>query len=253
MGTVAGARRTESAFSTLLVSRNSSQLEGAIQVYNPQAGFTTGYSASTVAKVRRLPHVAHVESIVGLNAFPLGPHGQTIPGDSGFSPSGSVDGLELNQDRLIVTSGRLPNPKRANEFVADSTTVRQFGWHIGETVTFAYYTNKAGVAAGLSGPKTEGAFKVRLVGSGAREATQLVQDQVDNVNDAIILFTPALTRRFLDCCANDTMIGIQVKGGTATAPGPKGVRHISSRRSASRPRPRRAWRVASLVPSHPKR
>src|SRR5271167_2604473 len=77
MGTVAGARRTETSFTTLLNSRNSSQLYGAVQVYNPQAGFNTGYSPSVIEKIRRLPHVEQVEPKVGLLALPLGPHGQT--------------------------------------------------------------------------------------------------------------------------------------------------------------------------------
>jgi putative ABC transport system permease protein len=213
MGTVAGARRTETSFSALLESRNTSQLNGPIQVYNPQAGFNTGYSASAITKVRQLPHVAHVESYVGINAFPLGAHDQKLPGDDGFSPNGSVDGLGLNQDRLIVTRGRLPN-SQANEFVADSQTVQQFGWHLGQTVTFAYYTNEAGVAAGLNPPKTAGRFRVRLVGTGVIQASNLVQDQVDNDNDTIIFFSPAVTKPFLTCCANDTFVGIKIKGGT---------------------------------------
>jgi hypothetical protein len=210
MGTVAGARKTETSFTTLLDSRNTSQLFGAIQVYNPQAGYNAGYSASAIDMVRRLPHVTKVEAYVGLNAFPVGPRGQILPGDSGFSPEGSVDGLDLNQDRLLITDGHLPNPRSANEFVADSETVRQFGWHLGETITFAYYTNKAGVAAGLGQPKTAGQFKVRLVGTGAIQASNVVQDQVDNVNKTIVLFTPALTKRYLTCCANDTFIGIKI-------------------------------------------
>jgi hypothetical protein len=213
MGTVAGARRTETSFTTFLNSRNPPQIYGAIQIYNPQAGYNTGYSASVIEKVRRLPHVARVEPIVGLDAFPLGPHGQTIPGDSGFSPSGSVNGLNINEDSLIITKGRLPNPHRSDEFVADSGTVRQFGWHLGEVVTFGYYTNKASVAAGLSGPKVAGQFRARLVGTGAIQAESLVQDQVDNVNDTIVLFTPALTRHYLTCCASDTFVGIKIKDG----------------------------------------
>ena len=214
MGTVAGARQTETSFTTLLNSRNTSQLDGPVQVYNPQAGFATGYSASAINLIRRLPHVAHVEAVVGLNAYPLGLHGEVIPGDSGFSPSGSVDGLDLNQDRLIISDGRLPNPRKANEFVADWATVRAFGWHLGEMVTFAYYTNGEGVAAGLNISKAAGHFKVRLVGVGAIAAPTLVQDQVDDVNDLITLFTPTLTKRFETCCANDTMVGIKLTGGT---------------------------------------
>ena len=213
MGTVAGARSTETSFTRLLDSRDTSQLIAPLQVYNPQAGYNSGYSASAVQRVRRLPHVVQVEAMVGINAFPLGSHGQSLPGDSGFSPIGSVDGLQLIQNRLIVTEGRLPNPRRSDEFVADSATVHQFGWHLGEMVTFAYYTNKAGVAAGLNGPKTSGTFKDRLVGTGAIQAGNLVQDQVDSSNDLIVLFTPALTRNYLQCCANDTFVGIKVKGG----------------------------------------
>jgi hypothetical protein len=214
MGTVAGARSTETSFTTLLNSRDTSQLNGPIQVYNPQAGFNSGYSASAVEKVRRLPHVSQVETMVGLNAFPLGPHGQSLTGDSGFSPNGSVDGLQFVQNRLIISRGRMPNAHRSDEFVADSATVHQFGWHLGQVVTFAYYTNKASVAAGLNGPKTAGRFKSRLVGVGAVQAANLVQDQVDNTNNLIVLFTPALTRRYLTCCANDTFIGIKISGGT---------------------------------------
>lgn len=213
MATVAGAQRTATSFTTLLNNHDTSQLYGAIEFYNPQAGYTTGYSASAIEKVRQLPHVTQVNAMVGLNAFPLGPNGQTVSGDNGFSPDGSVDGLGLQQDRLIVTRGRLPNPHRSNEFVADSGTLHQFGWHIGETVTFAYYTNKAGVAAGLDGPKIAGHFETRLVGSGAIQPADLVQDQVDNVNNAIVLFTPALTRSLLTCCARDTFIGIKINGG----------------------------------------
>jgi hypothetical protein len=213
MGTAAGARRTETAFTTLLDQHDTSQLYTALQIYNPQAGYSSGYSAVSLDKVRRLPHVSQVEAMIGLNAFPLGTHGQTLPGDNGFAPDASVNGLELDQDRLILTKGRLPNPRRADEFVADSGSVRLFHWHLGQTVTFAYYTDKAAVAAGLSGPKVAGHFKARLVGTGAIEPGNLVQDQVDNTNNEIVLFTPALSSRYVTCCANDSFIGIQIKGG----------------------------------------
>ena len=136
-----------------------------------------------------------------------------VAGDNGFSPNGSVNGEQLNQDRLLLTRGRLPDPGRANEFIADTQTVDQFGWHLGPTVTFAYYTNQASVAAADTGPKIEGHFKVRLVGIGATQVGNLVQDQVDNLNREIVLITPALTRHYLSCCANDTIIGIQLRGG----------------------------------------
>ncbi len=213
MGTIAGARNTESSFTRLIAEHNSSQLFVPIQVYNPQAGFDSGYSAAAIEKVRRLPHVIDVESMVGLNAFPLGTHGQMVPGDNGFSPNGSVDGLEFDQDRLILTQGRMPNPDVVDQFVADEGTVRDFGWHLDQMVTFDYYTNKASVASADTGPKVAGHFKVRLVGIGAIQVGNLVQDQVDNLDLQITLFTPALTRKYLACCAADTIVGIQLKDG----------------------------------------
>ncbi len=214
MGTVAGARRTEGSLTTLLDRQNTSQLEGPLQIYNPPAGYTTGYSVSSIDKVRHLPHVKQVESIVGLNAYPLGSHGQTLPGDQGFSPDGNVNGLQLDQDRLLLQSGHLPLDRNANEFVADSGTIHEFGWHLGETVTFAYYTNKASVTAGPSGPTIAGHFKARLVGTGAVQAGNLVQDQVDNINRAILIFSSSLTRHYVTCCANSTVVGIQLYGGS---------------------------------------
>jgi hypothetical protein len=226
MGTVAGARRTESSFGTLLNRSDSSQLEAPLQFYNPQAGFNSGYSPSAIEKLRSLAHVTNVESIVGVNAYPLGPHGQTVPGDNGFAPEGSVDGLELNEDRLIINRGRLPDPRRADEFVADTGSVREFGWHLGQTVTFAYYTNAASVAAANTGPKVAGTFKVKLVGVGAIQPGNVVQDQVDNVDLAIVLFTPALTRHYLSCCASNTIVGIQLSGTQYEAQVVKSYEHL---------------------------
>ena len=52
----------------------------------------------------------------------------------------SVDGLFFDQDRVIVTHGRIANP-RLDEFIMDSATARQLGLHLGEEVTFAVQTN----------------------------------------------------------------------------------------------------------------
>ena len=59
---------------------------------------------------------------------------------AGLGYSGSVNGLFFNQDRVIVTHGRMANP-RLDEFIADSATARQLGLHLGEKVTFAVQTN----------------------------------------------------------------------------------------------------------------
>ncbi|MGH9019733.1 MAG: ABC transporter permease [Acidimicrobiales bacterium] len=213
LGAVAGARQTSSSFVDLVEQTNPSQLYGPVQVYNPHAGFTTGYSASTVERVRQLPHVANVESLIGLNVFPVGPNNKILPGDDGLSPNASINGLFFDQDRLLISTGRLADPLRADEFVADSQTARHFHWHLGQVVTFAYYTDHAELASGNGPPTIAGDFTARLVGTGARQAADLVQDGIDSSGTQIMLFTPALARRFETCCANDTIVAIQVAGG----------------------------------------
>ena len=114
--------------------------------------------------------------------------------------------------------GRAANPKNPHEFVLDSRTAREFGYHLGETVTIGWISNRdrclAGCIAELQGSAATNRIRMKLVGIGATDVDSLFQDQ-DNANsDQIELFTPAFTRRLLTCCSNDMESGITLDGGT---------------------------------------
>src|SRR5271170_5337590 len=82
MASLAGARQTQTSFATLMARSNSSQLEGLTGVYNPTIG-QNGYSPSLIRKIRRLPYVKDVNSVIDLNLLVLNAHGAPILASEG--------------------------------------------------------------------------------------------------------------------------------------------------------------------------
>ena len=84
MASIAGARRTQSSFATLMSRANSSQLEGLTGVYNPTIG-QNGYSASLIKTIGHLPYVKDVKSLLGMNLLILNAKGAPILASEGQS------------------------------------------------------------------------------------------------------------------------------------------------------------------------
>jgi hypothetical protein len=190
-------------------------------VYNPAIHQKTGYNPGLIRKISHLPFVKHVGNSVDLNLLPLTPKGQPLLAADGLSMTGSVNGEHFVQDRVIVTEGRLANPRRVNEFVIDSTSARILGFHLGQVVTFYAYSNAKTALIQEEGPqkfftkvKPDYKFNVKLVGLGVIQPGSLMQDQVDAGGGGLVLFTPALTDQLLRCCVNTTMSALQLQGGS---------------------------------------
>jgi len=219
MGAVAGARRTQSSYPTLLAITNSSDLAALTGVYNPALGMNNGYDPALIRTISHLPYVKDVKSQAQVNLLALRPDGSPVLASEGVAMNGSVDGEFFNQDRVIVLHGRLANPKRADEFDMDSATARAFGLHLGEVVTFVAYTNAELAAAGGRISVKVRPFlriKAKLVGVGTVQATNLMQDDVDSAGtSSLVLFTPALTDRLLNNSVNTTVSVLQLDGGSS--------------------------------------
>ena len=216
MCAAATGRATSSSFDEAARKVNESDLFMLTRVFNPSAGVNTGYDARLVARIDHLPHVKHGETLLGINAGPLGTDGLPLPASDGVAPVGSLDGELFDQDRVIIERGRMAKPDRVNEFVIDAKTARAFGEHLGQVVTFGAYSNAQTLqppGPGGKPPAPSRRFTATLVGIVGPQPRSIVHDDVDAGNDSLVLFTPALTRQLLSCCVDQTENGLQVVRG----------------------------------------
>ncbi len=206
MGSIAGARRTASSFSTYLASTNPSQL-----MIEPAGGGPVGQTmgpGQLIAAIERYPHVKHVEAYAALNASLLGA-GRRIT--TAFNGSilvvGSVDGLLLDQDRIAITRGRLPDPNDSHGIVVSQTAAQVLGLHLGQIVHLGFSAS--------SGPGPTRRLALKVVGVGLLNR-EVVQDQIARFPTYIVA-TPALTRMVSDSETN-LYFGVQLHGGSNFVP-----------------------------------
>ena len=112
MGSIAGARRTESSFPTYLASTKPSNLSGVTSFINPMPGDAgLGYNPSIDATIAHLPHVEALDGEAGLNIIPLGRHG--VPESPAAYPATAGESIGLDGaavgtlDTPSVVQGRL--------------------------------------------------------------------------------------------------------------------------------------------------
>ena len=199
MASIAGARRTQSAFSTYLAGTNPSNL--GITVFGGVGnggGRPPTYSSSAIAAIARLPGVQHVEAALPIAAAPLDPDGApNLHGINDIQPVVSADGLFFDQDRLAVTSGRMADPNRADEIVMTPSAARVLGVHVGEVIPYGIYTTRQQNQPGFGTARVLPRIRVdaTLVGL-VQESNAIVQDDIDQF-PTFVFFTPALGRRIV--------------------------------------------------------
>ena len=205
MASVAAARRTQSAFPRILAASNASDLH-----VDPGP-----YTARVVGQISRLPRVRSAESYValyGLRALRSGFADPRTSFNQQVELVGSLDGLYFDQDRVIITSGRLANPGRPGEIVISEQTARRFGLRIGQSLAVNFYSPQQASDPGFDSMTRQPVHRVRLTITGIGVFTdEVVQDDIDRINR--ILATPALTRQELRCCAAYLWTGLRLARG----------------------------------------
>jgi hypothetical protein len=215
MGSIAGARRTQSTFPAYLAATKASNLQ--IQTSTVTAQFGT---AKLIGKLARLPHVQHVADAPYLLVIPLGPDGKALPSafnDDNVAEVGSVGGMYFSQDRVTVAQGRMADPASTDEMVATAEAARLSGWHLGQTVPFGAYSVQQANTASFNPLTAEPhrRFSAKLVGL-VVFSSQVVDDDVDRF-PTNVLMTPALTRR-LSSSATYPTYGLRLDTGNLAVP-----------------------------------
>ena len=220
MGAVAGAWRTQSSYPAFLRSTNPSDLVVPTAVY----GFTSptsGYDPVILRKIAALPHVKHLETYSSVNNALLLANGKEFPPPKG-APAGfelgtiGSNALYVDQDRVGDPPGVACSTPRRNEMLLSPRVAEVLGIHLGEVLHFGFYTNAQEAAPGPSGdqfrPHPHLELAIKVVGFGEYN-NSIVQDDVDAVGSNFAMFTPALTRQLVGCCAQTTTAGLQLDRG----------------------------------------
>lgn len=179
--TVAGARRTDSAYARLL--RASDAADVNIAVSGPNAVQNIGHQARFYEAVARLPGVDVVAPTVGVSAEVAGGHTEVL------LRGGTDDRLGRRVERPKLTAGRLPDPRRPDEALADRAIAHELHLHAGDVLHL-----RAGPAGprGLD-PTRSTDVVLHIVGVGVtRDNVLPISSQA---SEPTIQVTPALLHR----------------------------------------------------------
>jgi hypothetical protein len=194
MASLAGARRTQSAFARVLRADNASDI--TVTYYGAgEFGATSRAAAAIAQAASRLPEVRNLRSWAALQLVPLAQDGSPRMAElSNVSGFGSVDGMFFDQDRTTAVGGRMADPSRADEFVATPDAARQLRARVGDRIPVGLYSPSqlSDPAFGTAQVRPQRRFTLTLVGL-VVPADDIVRDDVDRAA-TFVAFTPALTR-----------------------------------------------------------
>jgi FtsX-like permease family len=120
---IAGARRTDSAYSRFLVASR------AADVF--VAPFNTGLDGYYRA-LGRLPDVTAIGPFVNLNATPLGPDGRAVTSGPVVVPADGTFGRRLEIPKFLA--GRMPRADRPGEVAVSQIGANSMHLHVGSTL-----------------------------------------------------------------------------------------------------------------------
>jgi hypothetical protein len=235
MGALAGARRTQSSFSTYLASTNPSNL--GISVFggpNSGGGTSPTWSPSAQQAIADLRGVRHVEAGIPIIAAPLGSDGAPrLDSINQIIPLASVDGLFFDQDRLAVVAGRMSEPTRPDEIVMTPLAARVLGLHVGDVVPYGIYSGDQEALPGFGTPSVAPHRRIdaRVVGL-VQVPNAVVQDDIDQF-PTFVFFTPAVGKAIV---ADDSQgESGAITYGVQTTRGNAGVAAVEGEFSATAP------------------
>ena len=217
MGSVAGARRTQSAFPVYLASTNPSEVE----FFTEFATVTKiGYSAKLDQAISRQRYIKSTVAVVGFDGT-LTPLAKLptdkVPGEAPPAFEGSLNGEYLTQDRVTVLHGRMSDPNRQDEFVMSASGATGFGLHIGSVLPLGFYSDAQEASPSFQGypaDKPHVSIDLKLVGI-VESSNQVVEDDDAALGSQFAVITPALTRRLAGCCAYYSYVALKLQGGTS--------------------------------------
>ncbi len=204
LASLAGARRTDSAYGRYLASINASTV--MINVPGPVL--------PVIQHIEHLPGVSSGAAWLGLNATPI-VGGK--PDDSFLTNgvAGSFDGEYFRQDKVTVLAGHLPPAGATDEVVLTPGLARDFGVGVGGHVTWGF--DRAFSKNGLpTGEPPVDAGRQSFTVAAIAAVPPVLGDESDQVEGALL--PPAATARYLNGEFGFGWIGLRLTDGAAGIP-----------------------------------
>ena len=218
LASVAGARRTDSSFSTYLTSTNPSTIGLFSRYDDPGLGIKTGYDAHLANEIARLPLVQRsttsivFDGNINLSAI-KGGHPHITAGEEPPAFVGSLDGEYSSMDRVTIIKGRMPNPKRLDEAVMNVQAAKEGGLHIGSVIEIPFFTDAQNNSSNSSS-KPFLIAKVKMVGEFIA-SRDTIESDLSKLGSSAVIFSQALTRKLAPTSSTGTETFLQLKGGDA--------------------------------------
>lgn len=215
LGTIAGARRTQSSFSDYLASTNPWDLVVFTAFDNPALGFSTGFDPTVVHRIGELAYVRGQEPVVGFDGtldYVKGAHLDIGPGEKPPVFEAPLSGAYTTVDRMTLIKGRPWNPASLHEAVMDAQAAKELGIGVGARLTIGIYSDAQAISADAAHLRPATIVRVRIVGMDAF-SQNVVEDTYDSLGSALVLFSPAIGRHIASCCSYYSYSLLKLSGG----------------------------------------
>jgi hypothetical protein len=216
LGSIAGARRTDSSFPVYLASTDPATGRVFTGIDDPSLGLHSGFYPKVNAEIAHLPYVERAAVSVGYdgNINLNGVKGVHAHFTAGETPPTVIGGREyLTLDKVTLVAGHMFDPNHPDEAVVNAQVLRELGVHIGSVIAVPFYTDEESTTTDDNGPPD--LFpKITIVGEVVINSS-VVQDDIDALGSAVILISPKLNQRLESCCAYYSGLALKVRGGAA--------------------------------------
>jgi hypothetical protein len=203
LGSVAGERRTDTAYGRYLAASNVSDV--FVNVPGKPPGMP---ELRPISLISALPGVTSHAAYLGLNGAPV-LHGRVDRSFLTNSVNGILDREWYRQDRLTVVAGRVPPLASTGDVMLTPDVARLLGAHIGGEVTYVFRrVNAAGVPEGR--PMTRSYRLAAIV-----DVPPALVDQSDQAEGSIL---PAGATRQLLAYYLYAWVGLRLDTGAAGIP-----------------------------------
>ena len=207
MATLAGARRTDSAYDRFLVSQH------ADDVLIPSGGSVFGFADLDVDDIAALPEVVEHASF---EYYQLGIPLTAEPGDLDASEAAFFadrdDKMGTTIDRLKILEGRRPRPDRPFELAVGFLLAEQYDLEVGDRLELAFVPADADYLAGDTQARL---FDFEIVG------IEAAPQEFPPLSDATVPFihaAPAFDARFRGELLSIPAIAVRLRDGRADVP-----------------------------------